>query len=97
MIVGSAIDMWRTLMNNPYDGTQLCAQTDSEVFFPSNNFRRKQEVALAISICNKCHLIEACRKYADSHVGTYGVWGGRVYDGTGYESPVTVVSKRKVA
>ena len=88
--------------NNPYDGTQLCAQTDPEVFFPRNNFRRKEEIKLAISICKKCHLINACRDYASQQRGLYGVWGGKMYDGMGYESPFSVVSngiviERKVA
>ena len=78
--------------DSPYDGTQLCAQTDPEVFFPKNNFRRKEEIKLAKSICRKCHLLKACSNYAKTQRGIYGVWVGKMYDGTGYESPISVVS-----
>lgn len=72
----------------PFDGSQLCAQTDPELFFPVNNFRRKQEIALAISVCNQCPLIKECREYAESMTGIFGVWGGKIYDGSGYRSSV---------
>ena len=73
-------------MLNPYDGSQLCAQTDPEVFFPANNFRRKQEIKQAVDICKQCPLLKACQEYAKSQTGLYGVWGGKMYDGTGYIS-----------
>jgi len=78
-------------MSNPFDGSQLCAQTDTEVFFPRNNFRRKQEIKQAIDTCNRCPLKVACRAYADKQNGTYGVWGGKMYSGAGYISPVVVI------
>lgn len=81
----------------PFNGTQLCAQTDPEVFFPVNNFRRKQEIKLAISICNRCDLIKECREYAESLVGIFGVWGGKMYDGAGYVTPVDLKGYRNVA
>ena len=74
-------------MSSPFDGTQSCAQTDPEVFFPDNNFERKKELALAVSICKQCPLIKACLSYAKKQNGSYGVWGGKWFDGTGYISP----------
>jgi Transcription factor WhiB len=83
--------------DNPYDGTQLCAQTDSEIFFPETFRWDKKTLDLAISVCNNCHLMLACREYADNQNGTYGVWGGKLYDGSNYKSPIQLGSPRKVA
>jgi hypothetical protein len=89
-------------MSNPYDGSQLCAQTDPEIFFPKNNFIIKQEIRLARSICNKCPILNECREYAESQVGLHGVWAGKMYYGEGYLSPISVLTddivlERKIA
>jgi hypothetical protein len=84
-------------MQNFYDGSQLCAQTDPEVFFPAQNFRRKEDIKQAISICNRCPLLEPCHNYAESMRGLFGVWGGKMYDGSGYVSPIEIGTSRKVA
>jgi WhiB family transcriptional regulator, redox-sensing transcriptional regulator len=81
----------------PFNGTQLCAQTDPEIFFPVQNFRRKDDIALAISICNRCPVLEECREYAESLTGIFGVWGGKMYDGSNYVSPIKLGSPRKAA
>lgn len=82
----------------PYDGTQLCAQSDPEAFFPHHNFQYKEQIQTAIDICNKCHLVKACREYADRQPSLFGVWGGKMYDGEGYTTPIFVQrSKGKVA
>jgi len=83
-------------MSDLFDGTQLCAQTDPEVFFPMNNFHRKADFAFAVSICKQCPLMVACLEYANKQNGSYGVWGGQWFDGSGYVSPA-VVERKEVA
>jgi len=78
----------------PYDGSQLCAQTDPEVFFPSNNFSKKRDVAVAVAVCNDCPLINPCKEYARTQKGLYGVWGGELYDGAGYVSLMNMTRKQ---
>jgi hypothetical protein len=76
-------------MSSPYDGSQLCAQTDEALFIPEN-LHAKAEIEQAIAICNRCALLKACKDYADTHTGLYGVWAGKMYDGSGYVSPVSL-------
>ena len=89
--------MFEMEYESPYDGTQLCAQVDPETFFPNNNFVIKEQIRIAVNICNQCHLLKACNEYAERQPSLYGVWGGKVYDGSGYISPVFAQRKVKVA
>jgi len=76
-------------MNPPYNGTQLCAQVDPEVFFPINNFERADNIATAISICIQCPLLKECREYADSLPEVFGVWGGKMYEVNMWKKEIT--------
>lgn len=89
--------MFEMEYESPYDGTQLCAQTDPEVFFPHHNFQYKEQIENAISICKECHLLKACNEYAELQPSLFGVWGGKMYDGSGYISPVFAQRKVSVA
>jgi len=57
-----------------FDGSQLCAQTDPEIFFPHPSDRAG--IAAAKEICNQCPFIELCLKYALSEPSIQGIWGG---------------------
>jgi len=81
-----------------YDGTQLCAQVDSNLFFPEGWGNFKSNIAQAKDICAKCPMLKACDSYAKSVPGLYGVWAGQWYDGTGFVSQAPYsTTKRKVA
>ena len=65
-----------------FDGTQLCMQMDSNVFFPeakddrkdSDKMSYKDEVTMAKNVCKDCHFVIDCLKYAlDNDV--VGIWG----------------------
>lgn len=75
-------------MSDLFEGSQLCAQTDPELFF---NFETKSD---AIKICNRCPVFSACKQYAESAEGLYGVWAGKWYNGSGYRS--SIIDKRVV-
>jgi hypothetical protein len=55
----------------PLDGTQLCAQTDPELFFPQQGI----DPVEAKKVCLRCPLIEPCRDYALQY-DVQGHWGG---------------------
>jgi hypothetical protein len=74
-----------------------CAQVDPEIFFPNNNFVIKEQIRTATNICKQCHLLTACSEYAERQPSLYGVWGGKMYDGSNYKSPVFVIHTNKVA
>jgi hypothetical protein len=74
-------------MKRPFDGTQLCAEIDSEIFFYPDT------LAEAIKVCNACPLLKACDNYASNTPGLFGVWGGKYYtlkdSMRNYKSPVS--------
>ena len=81
-----------------YDGTQLCAQVDSELFFPEDRKEWKSNIAQAKTICAQCPMFKACDVYAKSFPGLYGVWACKWYDGAGFVSQAPyVTTNRKVA
>ena len=55
----------------PFDGSQLCAQTDPELWFPTAD---NQTGKTAKSLCRKCPWKEQCLTYALHHDLT-GIWG----------------------
>lgn len=54
-----------------FDGSQICAQTDPELWFPTSE---KQTGRLAKSLCRKCPWVIACMEYALRHE-VLGIWG----------------------
>jgi hypothetical protein len=77
---------------NP-DGSQLCAQTDPEMFFPVS--KNDPNTRIAIKLCKACPLLSACKAYAETTPGLYGIWGGKRYEGLGYISPMSYKMERK--
>ena len=64
--------------NAPYfDGTQPCAETDPEIYFPEKGCNGS-EVRLAINICKRCEFQAPCLEYALQEPQE-GIWGGTTY------------------
>lgn len=64
---------------NPFNGTQLCADADPELFFPDYEGDRTtylRQVAEAKKTCGDCWIKEDCLKYAMQYPDLQGVWGG---------------------
>ena len=57
----------------PFDGSQLCAQTDPDLWFPTSE---KQTGRLAKSLCRTCPWLASCLDYALRHE-VVGIWGAR--------------------
>jgi WhiB family redox-sensing transcriptional regulator len=66
--------MLLSLASNPFDGTQLCVDYDTEIFFPEEY--EPSDVAQAKKVCNDCWIKDKCLAYALSINEKEGVWGG---------------------
>ena len=77
------------------DGSQLCAQTDREIFFPVGKGDPNKKIAKAL--CQACPLLSACNEYAENTPGLYGIWGGKEYYGIGFVSSMSFQAGRKLS
>lgn len=74
-----------------FDGTQICAQTDPEIFFPENLSEDDESTLLkdkeesnqprillktARQLCSSCEFKLPCLEYALTYPELDGVWGG---------------------
>jgi len=58
-----------------FDGSQPCAQTDPDLFFPENSSEAGKIKNTIRQICNTCDFKAPCLEYALVH-NPLGVWGG---------------------
>jgi len=56
-----------------FDGSQICAQTDPDLWFPS---AERQTGRLAKSLCKSCPWLKPCLDYA-LLTDVVGIWGGK--------------------
>lgn len=59
-----------------FDGTQLCAQYDGDMFFPENYNNLGKRLQVLRDICSRCHFVEPCLEYALNN-SFEGFWGGK--------------------
>jgi WhiB family redox-sensing transcriptional regulator len=58
-----------------FDGSQPCAQIDSELFFPESAGDAVRLKPIIKKICGSCDFQAPCLEYAlDTH--SFGIWGG---------------------
>jgi len=58
-----------------FDGSQPCAQTDPEIFFPETALEASKIREYVRRICSGCDFTQDCLEYSlDNDV--FGVWGG---------------------
>lgn len=57
-----------------FDGSQLCAKVDPEIFFPHPTDRAG--IKNAKDICNQCNFTTRCLEYALWEPSLDGIWGG---------------------
>ena len=58
-----------------FDGTQPCAQTDPELFFPETAGESNKSKKLIRMICGSCSFKVECLEYSLT-TDVYGAWGG---------------------
>jgi len=61
-----------------FDGSQLCAQVDPELFFYESRAEMGEKVPKAKKICNECMFTKPCLDYALAN-DVQGVWGATTY------------------
>lgn len=59
-----------------FDGTQSCANLDTELFFPEGEEQTKNSLQVLIPICKACKFNSACLEYAIRDTTIMGIWGG---------------------
>ena len=60
-------------MTTAWQDDALCAQIDTEIFFPENGTNGTE----AKQICAACPVIQECLTYALDHPELTGIWGGQ--------------------
>jgi WhiB family redox-sensing transcriptional regulator len=62
---------------SPFDGTQLCVDSDPEIFFPEDyTYKNREVIDEAKSICGDCWMQKACLDYSMQDPDLEGIWGG---------------------
>ena len=56
-----------------FDGSQICAQTEPDLWFPTAD---RQTGRLAKSLCSSCPWLKPCLDYA-LFTDVVGIWGGK--------------------
>jgi len=59
-----------------FDGSQVCAQVDPELFFPENAAEGPVKLRQVRPICNACEFKLPCLEYALSDWEIQGIWAG---------------------
>ena len=59
-----------------FDGSQVCAQTDPELFFPENSSEVRNHLKIVKPLCNSCEFKTPCLEYALKYPELQGIWAG---------------------
>ena len=59
-----------------FDGSQVCAQIDPELFFPETAAEGVINLRLVKPICNSCEFKAPCLEYAVNDPELQGIWAG---------------------
>ena len=59
-----------------FDGTQICAQTDPDLFFPDEFKDPRLTLNVARKLCGSCEFKEPCLEYAVNNPELVGIWAG---------------------
>lgn len=63
--------------NAPYfDGSQVCAQVDPELFFPESSMESVVNLRMVKPLCKSCEFMDPCLKYALANPELQGIWAG---------------------
>lgn len=53
-----------------------CSEVDGDLFYPDDAGAYPASVAAAVSVCQRCAVIDACLEYALVSDERFGIWGG---------------------
>ena len=64
-------------INAPFfDGSQVCAQVDPELFFPENRVEALKNIRIVRPLCASCEFRNPCLEYALVNREVLGIWAG---------------------
>jgi hypothetical protein len=69
-------DLWELLRRPEWHKDANCREHPEVNFFPGKS---ESAVRAAKDVCSRCLVRWECRRFAESHPGTQGIWAGRVY------------------
>jgi WhiB family transcriptional regulator, redox-sensing transcriptional regulator len=73
---GSSIKRMDGIKAPYFDGSQVCAQVDPELFFPDSSAEIQVNLRTVKPLCKSCEFQEACLEYALKHPELQGIWAG---------------------
>lgn len=59
-----------------FDGSQVCAQTDPDLFFPESAGESRIKMAIVKPLCDSCEFKVLCLEYAVARPELQGIWAG---------------------
>jgi WhiB family redox-sensing transcriptional regulator len=62
-----------------FDGSQLCSQTDPDLFFPENTGQSIVHSRIVKKLCSSCHFKNPCLEYAIMRPELQGLWAGTTH------------------
>ena len=80
-------------MRHPFDGSQLCAQVDPELFFPTTPKEVRASLEIVKPICKACPVFSSCLSYSKAHPELQGIWAGSFLKSQFYVSPVDLMRR----
>lgn len=68
-------------MNFDVDNQALCQQTDPEIYYPDQAYRKVtqemvNETIVALDLCQACPIQPTCLQFAINNREAFGIWGG---------------------
>jgi len=73
---GSSIKRTDGIKAPYFDGSQVCAQIDPELFFPESSAEAVINLRMVRPLCKSCEFKEICLEYALTHPELQGIWAG---------------------
>jgi len=59
-----------------FDGSQICAQTDPDLFFPDSAAESQLNLKQVRPLCRECEFKTPCLEYALKFPDLHGIWAG---------------------
>lgn len=74
-MLGNSGELTNGIKAPTFDGSQLCASEDPDLFFPEDAKQRSINIPVARKICSRCQFHDTCLTYALAH-DVDGIWAG---------------------
>ena len=76
MVHGSSGKSMDGIKAPTFDGSQVCAQVDPELFFPEGSAETMVNLRMVKPLCDSCEFQIPCLEYALENQEIVGIWAG---------------------